>query len=66
VACNGFERLAARGGLVDVVALVPERRRDGVDDRRLVVDDEDPPAATARRIRVDPAGLVAAAPVIRL
>ena len=37
-----LERLAAGGGLVDVEALVPERGRDRVDDRRLVVDDEDP------------------------
>ena len=39
---DGGERLAAAGGLLDVVALVAERRRDRVDDRRLVVDDEDP------------------------
>ncbi len=36
------ERVAAVQGLLDVVPLVAERGRDGVDDRRLVVDDEDP------------------------
>ena len=38
-------RSARRGrvrGLLDLEALVAERGRDGVDDRRLVVDDEDP------------------------
>jgi hypothetical protein len=39
---DGRERLASGARLLDVVALVAERRRDGVDDRRLVVDDEDP------------------------
>ena len=44
-ALDGDERVAAVRRLVDLVALVAERRRDGVDDRRLVVDDEDPAAA---------------------
>ena len=37
-----LERVPAVRGLVDLEALVAERGRDGVDDRRLVVDDEDP------------------------
>ena len=36
-----LERVASVRGFGDVEALVAERGRDGVDDRRLVVDDED-------------------------
>ncbi|HVM58510.1 MAG TPA: hypothetical protein VMT74_13690 [Gaiellaceae bacterium] len=39
---GGLERVASRRRLVDVEALVAERRRDGVDDRGLVVHDQDP------------------------
>ena len=42
------ERVAAVRRLLDLVALVAERGRDGVDDRRLVVDDEDPVPVRAR------------------
>jgi hypothetical protein len=41
VASDRLERSAAGRRLVHLVALVAERRRDGIDDRRLVVDDED-------------------------
>ena len=55
-----LERLAARGRLGDVVALVPKRGRDRVDDRLLVVDDEDALAVGAH------SPMVAAIPVNRL
>jgi hypothetical protein len=42
---SGSKR-AASGGLLHLVALVAERGRDGVDDRRLVVDDQDPVAGS--------------------
>ena len=38
---DGGERVAAVPRLIHLVALVAERRRDRVDNRRLVVDDED-------------------------
>jgi len=41
------ERVAAGARLLDDEALVAERRRDGVDDRRLVVDDQDRPGRAA-------------------
>ena len=50
------ERAAAGGGLVDVEALVAQRGRDGVDDRRLVVDDQDPAPPLAHLRRNDATG----------
>jgi len=44
-------RLAARAGLLDLEALVAERSRDGIDDRRLVVDDENASGLAVRRHR---------------
>ena len=52
------DRLASRCRLVHVVALVPERGGDRVDDRRLVVDDEDALAAHRVSLASVPVGLL--------
>ena len=59
------ERVAAGSCLLDLVALVAKRGRDGVDDRRLVVDDEDLPAFVRYRLCVHDR-IVATNPVGRL
>ncbi len=48
---DGAQGLAPGRGLVDVVSLVAERGRDGIDDRVLVVDDEDAMTRAARASR---------------